>query len=99
GIQISASHNPPEYNGFKLFSSEGRVIPAMSGEQVMARYRAGQSAWARHETIGRALACGDTTLRHLKLVLATVDAERIRRRRFKVLLDSNHGSGSVLGKR
>ena len=26
GIQISASHNPPEYNGMKLFSREGRVI-------------------------------------------------------------------------
>ena len=28
GIQISASHNPPEYNGIKLFNREGRVIPA-----------------------------------------------------------------------
>ena len=28
GIQISASHNPPQYNGLKLFSPEGRVIPA-----------------------------------------------------------------------
>src|SRR3954454_6242075 len=26
-IQISASHNPAQYNGLKLFSSEGRVIP------------------------------------------------------------------------
>ena len=24
GVQISASHNPPEYNGIKLFSSDGR---------------------------------------------------------------------------
>src|SRR6185437_1553689 len=45
GIQISASHNPPEYNGFKLFSSEGRIISAAAGQEVMARYRAGQSAW------------------------------------------------------
>ena len=40
GIQISASHNPPQYNGLKLFSAEGRVIPAAAGEQVIARYRA-----------------------------------------------------------
>ena len=28
GIQISASHNPPEYNGLKLFDAMGRVIPS-----------------------------------------------------------------------
>ena len=28
GVQISASHNPPEYNGLKLFSADGRVLTA-----------------------------------------------------------------------
>ena len=28
GIQITASHNPLPYNGLKLFSAKGRVIPA-----------------------------------------------------------------------
>ncbi|HEY2894839.1 MAG TPA: phosphoglucosamine mutase, partial [Pirellulales bacterium] len=27
GIQITASHNPSEYNGLKLFSTAGRVVP------------------------------------------------------------------------
>ena len=39
GIQISASHNPAEYNGMKLFSAEGRVVPADVGEAVLQRYR------------------------------------------------------------
>ena len=33
GIQISASHNPPPYNGIKLFGSDGRVIPASAGKR------------------------------------------------------------------
>ncbi|MGH7137867.1 MAG: phosphoglucosamine mutase, partial [Pirellulales bacterium] len=99
GIQISASHNPPEYNGLKLFSREGRVIPASAGERVAALYRSGAGGWVRHDAYGRELASNDTLSRHLELVLATVDVERIRRRRFKVLLDSNHGSGSLLGAR
>jgi phosphomannomutase len=99
GIQISASHNPPAYNGLKLFSHEGRVIPAAAGELIAAGYRSGKSAWAAHDLYGRSLPCGDTVNRHLDLALATVDVERIRRRRFKVLLDSNHGSGSILGLR
>lgn len=30
GIQISASHNPPPYNGIKLFGADGRVVPPTS---------------------------------------------------------------------
>ncbi|HRE99728.1 MAG TPA: phosphoglucosamine mutase, partial [Pirellulaceae bacterium] len=30
-VQISASHNPPEYNGIKLFGPDGRLIDAAEG--------------------------------------------------------------------
>src|SRR5688572_8509996 len=38
GIQVSASHNPAEYNGLKLFAANGRVIPAAAGVAVLERY-------------------------------------------------------------
>jgi phosphomannomutase len=99
GIQISASHNPPEYNGLKLFSDQGRVIPAAAGERVIERYRDGAPGWVRHDRIGTKQTCADSTSRHLELVLATVDVARIRGRRFRVLLDANHGAGGILGRR
>lgn len=99
GVQISASHNPPEYNGLKLFSHEGRVISATAGRKVIARYREGQFSWAKHDHCGHAAGCSDTLSRHAELVLKTIDFERIRRRQFKVVLDANHGSGSLLGAR
>jgi phosphomannomutase len=99
GVQISASHNPPQYNGLKLFSAEGRVLPANQGEQVIERYRKGAPAWVGHDQIGHTQPLADTCQRHLELVLATVDVERIRACRFRVLLDANHGSGSLLGAR
>ncbi len=99
GIQISASHNPPPYNGLKLFSPEGRVIPELAGRAVIERYRNPSPVWAAYDALGQINTCEDSTHRHWELVLGTVDVERIRSRKFKVLLDSNHGSGSVLGKR
>jgi phosphomannomutase len=99
GIQISASHNPSEYNGLKLYSAEGRIIPAGPGGEVLARYRSGQTSWVRHNLLGSTLDCPDTLSPHLNLVLATVDVQRIRDRKFQVLLDSNHGAGSILGLR
>ena len=47
GVQISASHNPPQYNGLKLFSPDGRVIPAAAGKPVLERYRAGDAGLGR----------------------------------------------------
>jgi phosphomannomutase len=98
GVQISASHNPAEYNGLKLFSARGRVLDAASGEKVLRRYRDGDIAWADHALVGEARYCPDSTEEHLRLVLKTVDADAIRERGFRVLLDSNHGAGSIMGR-
>jgi phosphomannomutase len=98
-IQITASHNPPPYNGLKLFSAEGRVIPAGPGRAVLERYRTGSPDWRPQDRLGNALRCDDTVTTHLLAVLATIDAERIRKCRFRVVLDSNHGAGSILGRR
>jgi phosphomannomutase len=99
GIQISASHNPPEYNGLKLFSAEGRVIPQLAGEQVIERYRQSSPVWKDYAEVGKTIPCDDPHARHLELVLATVDVEAIRSGGYRVLLDANHGAGSLLGRR
>lgn len=98
GIQISASHNPPEYNGMKLFSADGRVISAGDGAAVLNRYQAGEFAWVPHHAVGRTTKIEAGIAEHRRLVVATVDAARIRSRRFRVLLDANHGAGSLLGR-
>lgn len=99
GIQVSASHNPAEYNGLKLFSAEGRVIPEGPGKRVLARYRQEEVDWASHERLGRGDPLPDAERPHLDAVLATVDVEQVRSQRFAVLLDSNHGAGSLLGRK
>lgn len=98
GVQISASHNPLPYNGLKLFNHEGRVIPAAAGRLVLDRYRQGEFAWAAHDKIGSIRPLADTASRHLKLLLATVNEAAIGARGCKVLLDSNAGAGSLLGR-
>ena len=98
-IQISASHNPPAYNGMKLFSPEGRVLPADPGSRVLDAYLKNQTNWQTVELLGHRRQVEDPHAGHLALVLATVNVEAIRKKRFRVLLDSNHGAGAILGKR
>lgn len=38
GIMISASHNPPEYNGFKIFNSEGFKIPHGTEKEIEKKF-------------------------------------------------------------
>jgi phosphomannomutase len=99
GIQITASHNPLPYNGLKLFSAKGRVIPSGLGRQVLERYRAAEPDRVRQDKFGAGSDCEDTTSDHLSAVMEIVDVERIRRRGFRVVLDSNHGAGGPLGRR
>jgi phosphomannomutase len=82
GIQISASHNPARYNGMKLFSAEGRVLPAAAGREVLARFEA---AAAPPSAAGRGrVTAGDGIAAHVRLVAATVDGDAIRRHRPRV---------------
>ncbi|MFM8252737.1 MAG: phosphoglucosamine mutase [Planctomycetota bacterium] len=100
GVQVSASHNPPEYNGLKLFDSTGQVISAAAGQRVIDRYRdPSPIGWRSYQKIGDLVECDDTLTDHLGLVLQTIDVERIREQGFHVLLDSNHGAGGKLGRR
>lgn len=98
GVQVTASHNPSPYNGLKLLSAEGRVIPAGPGQNVLNRYRGGLADWVGYDKLGKRTAETSPFDAHLDLVLATVDVPRIRARRFNVLLDSNHGAGGPLGR-
>lgn len=101
GIQISASHNPPQYNGMKLFSADGRVLPAEAGAVVLERYRelADMPVPTDAPSSGNIEPIDDAHSGHCQAVLQAVNAESIRRRKFRVLLDSNHGGGGPLGVR
>ena len=97
GIQVSASHNPAPYNGLKLFSGAGRVLPAAAGAAVLERFRAAAAGHAAATAPGTCREV-DGTAAHVRLVLATVDVEAIRRRAPRVWLDSGHGAGSRVGR-
>ncbi len=98
GIQISASHNPAEFNGMKLFSPAGSVLTAAAGKKVLARYHNEPPRWVASENVGRVTRDTESARVHLERVLECVDQTRIAEQQFRVLLDSNHGAGSLLGR-
>ena len=99
GVEITASHNPPDWNGMKLFHREGRVLSGQEGEKVKGLFESKEFKSCRWNTVGRPSRQGDPHAAHLTRILSVVDAELIRRRVFHIVLDSNHGVGGILGSR
>jgi phosphomannomutase len=99
GIQISASHNPSQYNGLKFFQKAGMVLGADRGRAMLDRWRRREFAWASWDALGQIRTCDDPDSDHLRRVLDTVNVEAIRSHRFTVVLDACHGAGGRLGER
>jgi phosphomannomutase len=97
GIQISASHNPPTYNGLKFFQKAGMVLSQAQGTALLDRWQRRDFAWASWDSLGRIRRLEDPDRIHLDRVLAIVDSAAIRRSGFKVALDACHGAGGRLG--
>ena len=95
GLQITASHNPPEWNGLKPFSPAGSVFDATLGQRLVDLMASGKFGYRSYDRIGAAEVIADPAGPHIERVLKLVDASAIRKRRFKVVLDCNHGSGAV----
>ena len=99
GVQISASHNPPEYNGLKLFQPGGMVLGADRGRAVLDRWTRRDLPWKPWDELGTSRAVEDPHSGHLKSIFPIVNADAIRERRFKVVVDACHGAGGPLAGR
>ncbi|QDT17343.1 phosphoglucosamine mutase [Alienimonas californiensis] len=95
GLQITASHNPLEWNGLKPFSPSGGVLNLTQGEALVRLLESGDFAAAGWEGVGSVEPLADPHGPHLRRVLDLIDRDAIRAQRFKVVLDCNRGSGAA----
>jgi len=95
GLQITASHNPVQWNGLKPFSPDGSVFNRERGERLLQILESGAVQYVSWDRLGTLEVLEDAAGPHIQRALALVDGDRIRRRKFRVILDCNHGSGAV----
>lgn len=96
GIMITASHNPPHYNGIKLKTSyAGPAEPKITGEIEALLYRTTPKFIpfdnAKRDSRLKIL---DLRKPYLKYVQSFVDMNVIRKSRLKIMLDVMHGVSS-----
>jgi phosphomannomutase len=98
GIILTASHNPIEWNALKFVGPDGIFLDTVAGTRVRELATAESLPRANYDAIGGVEADGEAISRHLAavLVLRGVDVRAIRRRRFRVALDTVRGAGGAL---
>ena len=98
GIVISASHNPPEYNGIKLFDAQGFKLPDAVEDEIEAFVKAGGAAaedLPAGDAVGVALPVDDASELYIAHAVSTVADEGIDLAGLKVALDVGHGASAL----
>lgn len=99
GIGVTASHNPLEWNGLKLFNDKGEFISPDQYDvfrRVLAMPLQPLEDWRKVGKLTRDESAVDFHIQTV-LKLELIHPNRIRSRKFRVVIDCVNGGGSVAG--
>jgi phosphomannomutase/phosphoglucomutase len=94
-VLITASHNPPEYNGVKLVGADGVELPVPRLERVEEHILAETFDVAQWDEVGETRRVESANRDYVDEMLATVDREKIADANLTVALDPGHGAGAL----
>ena len=94
GVMITASHNPPEFNGIKLVDATGIELTRDRLQQVEDRLHAEPALVAWDET-GESRHIDGVRRAYREAVVAAVDRAAVADAGLTVALDPGHGAGAL----
>mgnify|MGYP000428200834 FL=1 len=110
GINVTASHNPPEYNGYKVYWEDGAQITPPHDSGIMGEVKA-ISDWNAVKTMGKedavkaglfeviGQAVDDAYMVELKKQIIHMDAIQAEGRNLKIVYTPLHGTGNIPARR
>ncbi|KAF0153475.1 MAG: phosphomannomutase [Ignavibacteria bacterium] len=96
GIQISASHNPNEWNALKLLNKKGEFMTTEENNQMLSILELANNNYAVWNKLGKLTSYSQGLDDHIEAVLKLpfINISKIRKKKFKVLLDCVNGAGA-----
>ena len=110
GINVTASHNPPEYNGYKVYWEDGAQITPPHDSGIMGEVKA-ISDWNTVKTMDKAEAekaglfqvigkeVDDAYMAELKKQVIHMDAIEAEGKNLKIVYTPLHGTGNIPARR
>ena len=110
GIMITASHNPPKYNGYKVYWDDGSQIVAPRDKDIIAKVRAVKEfseikEMSKDEAIEKGLLniigteMDDKYISTLKNLILNPEIVKEQGRDLKVVYTPLHGTGNTIAER
>lgn len=96
GISVTAGHNPASWNALKFARADGLYLNATQAEELLDVFHQREYQKADWRGIRTAIGVDDALRPHIDAVIAHVDADAVRARRFTVAVDCCNGACSRL---
>lgn len=97
GIIITASHNPKEWNALKFLNENGEFISEYTGNKVLEYIRMSKAEFAKIDSLGNYTENKEMIDFHIDAILDLpyIKKEKIRDKKFKVIVDCINSTGAI----
>ena len=93
GLMITASHNPPQYNGIKPVASDGVEISREDERKIEQIFD--EKNWIKTDTFGKSFEETNVISTYIAGITSLIDVDSIKAKKFKICLDLGNGAQSV----
>lgn len=98
GIILTASHNPKQWNALKLLNKKGEFLNAKEGELILEYAKNEDFNFSDVDNLGQIISINNYMDIHIDevLKLKLVDVEKVKAKKFKVVVDAVNSSGGII---
>ncbi len=95
GVMVTASHNPPQYNGLKVVGPDGVEVPRLDEQRIEKVFFERAQTRADWKSVGAARPEPSVVRNYINGVISHVNAKLVSGRRFTVVMDPGNGAQCV----
>lgn len=96
GVMITASHNPPEFNGIKCIDPDGTEMARSNEEKIEGLFHRMEFRRADWSSIGRTRAYTTAIHEYIDGIVSLTDLAAVRKAKLRVAVDCSNGAASLV---
>ena len=92
-VVVTASHNPPEWNGLKFINGKGLFLNLSQVQEFLDIYHQGEFSWVSADRYKMPITESNPTDSHLQKLMDYLDIDSIKKNNYSIVADCSQGAG------